>query len=484
MHLIPRSVLLLVFAAHSAFPATSSTGSPATTNNDDSCDISVAPAATLLLPYFQVDLDGTAATARTTVFNVINVSPSPQIARVTLWTDWAYPALSFSLFLTGYDVQAVDLRDLLVRGTIPTSVVQAGPMSQPNFSNRNHARTLAQDCGMRMPHLPLGALMDVRGLLSSGRAPRGMLSCPTASGVDAPVGSDRGGHVAAGYATIDVVATCAPTLPTSPKYFTSELLFDNVLTGDYIAIEPSGAANGYAGGSPLVHIRAVPEGGPAGSVVPTRLPFTFYDRYTSIDPALPRTIDRRQPLPSAFAGRWIDGGATGFETTYMIWREALSGPAAACAEYAANESMPVAELVRFDEHENAAVGGSEVLSLSSAGPALPASSVVTPYSAAFPILYTTDFGGWTYLNLNNGGSAANYSAARPGFGVGPAIGASQPRNVSQNWVVINLFAEDRYGVAYDAAWLGNGCSAAFPATGLASGQSAKGRIGPAPNVNP
>ena len=34
--------------------ATFLTGSPATTNNDDSCDISVAPAATLLLPYFDV----------------------------------------------------------------------------------------------------------------------------------------------------------------------------------------------------------------------------------------------------------------------------------------------------------------------------------------------------------------------------------------------------------------------------------------------
>ena len=29
---------------------------PATTNNDDSCDIGAAPAATLLLPYFEVDL--------------------------------------------------------------------------------------------------------------------------------------------------------------------------------------------------------------------------------------------------------------------------------------------------------------------------------------------------------------------------------------------------------------------------------------------
>src|SRR5512139_1397068 len=64
------------------------TGGPATVNNDDSCDIGVTPAATLLLPYFEVDL-GTAGTGRTTIFSITNVSPYPQIAHVTLWTDYS-----------------------------------------------------------------------------------------------------------------------------------------------------------------------------------------------------------------------------------------------------------------------------------------------------------------------------------------------------------------------------------------------------------
>jgi hypothetical protein len=49
--------------------------------------------------------------------------------------------------------------------------------------------------------------------------------------------------------------------------------------------------------------------------------------------------------------------------------------------------------------------------------------------------------------------------------------------VSQNWVVVNLFAEDRYGVSFDAAWLGNGCSPAMPKTD-------RGRIAPTANGNP
>jgi hypothetical protein len=59
--------------------------------NDDSCDISVAPAATLLLPYFEVDFVSTARTARTTIFTVTNVSAQPRIAHVTLSADLKCP---------------------------------------------------------------------------------------------------------------------------------------------------------------------------------------------------------------------------------------------------------------------------------------------------------------------------------------------------------------------------------------------------------
>src|SRR6185295_17045114 len=70
--------------------------SPSTTNNDDSCDVSVAPAATLLLPYFEVDISGWQSTARTTTFSVINTSRVSRVARVTLWTDLARPVLNFN----------------------------------------------------------------------------------------------------------------------------------------------------------------------------------------------------------------------------------------------------------------------------------------------------------------------------------------------------------------------------------------------------
>ena len=40
-----------------SFGAPGVAAGPTTTNNDDSCDIGVAPAATLLLPYFEVDFN-------------------------------------------------------------------------------------------------------------------------------------------------------------------------------------------------------------------------------------------------------------------------------------------------------------------------------------------------------------------------------------------------------------------------------------------
>ncbi len=53
----------------------------ATTNNDDSCDIAVAPAATLLLPFFEIDV--TTPAGDTTLFTITNVTSAPQIAHVT-----------------------------------------------------------------------------------------------------------------------------------------------------------------------------------------------------------------------------------------------------------------------------------------------------------------------------------------------------------------------------------------------------------------
>ncbi len=406
--------------------------SPTTTNNDDSCDISVAPAATLLLPYFEVDFFSPQSKARTTTFSVINTSRDSRVARVTLWTDLARPVLNFNLFLTPYDVQSINLYDVLARGVL-------APPS--GFS--------PADCQTGADPISRTLMDEVRRALTVG--------------VLTECGSSRIGFVhanAIGFATIDLVNTCGTTLPTDSAYY-DELLFDNVLTGDYAWINPNPTTGNSASGSPLVHIRAIPEGGTAGASALVELPYTFYDRYT------PRTnpkMDRRQPLPSAFAARFIQGGTGAFNTEFRIWREGVTGGEnVACSSYQKNglttTAMIVPDIVRFDEHENPTISASSIRVLvQTTTVVLPAASSVATSSGIFPPLSTSgDVGGWMYLNLSNKGSSA-YSTARH----------------SQNWVVLSMSAEGRYSWAGDAAWLANGCS---PAPAI-SGQ--KDPIGPGP----
>lgn len=413
---------------------------PSTTNNDDSCDIGVTPAATLLVPYFEVDLAAQPGHGRTTVFNVINVSHLPQIARVTIWSDWAYPVISFSIFLTGYDVQAVDMRDFLVRGMIPSIVGTPGPRSAPNFSNPNHSKNLVSECGARMPFVPKMILDDVRGILTTGRSSGGVITCLDGEGTQLPLGGNHGANIAVGYATIDVVSTCMAKLPTDPKYFTNDLLYDNVLTGDYIFIDPKGDKNGYATGSPMVHIRAIPEGGPAGAKVATGLPQTFYQRFK------PAVSDRRQPLPSVYAARYIEGGPESFQTRVTLWRESALGAGESCTQYVRSAEAPFLEITRFDERENASIQSASVSSTRARTTLTPVTRL-TSTASVFPAVTSNDHGGWFYMNL-----------------------AQSTRN-TQAWVDVTLFSEGRYGVQFPAAALGNGCSKA-PAAGA--------RIGPRP----
>ncbi|HEY6141316.1 MAG TPA: hypothetical protein VI670_26470 [Thermoanaerobaculia bacterium] len=468
---------------------------PTTTSNDDSCDIAVQPAATLLLPYFEVDFKSPQSTAVTTLFTVANVSNQPQIAHVTLWTDWGFPALTFNIFLTGYDVQGINLYDVFARaviapgstpgtsGTSITTPIPSNPTagSQPaaNTANPRFLSDVTTACANAPGLFTSSLLTDIQQIFTTGIPVSNGYPCsPPPPGTGA---ADRLGGVhanAVGYATIDVVATCSAKSPTSSDYYSGVLLYDNVLTGDYQQIVPRGAQS-YAQGGPLVHIRAIPEGGAAGAAVSSSLPYTFYDRYTVGFPAN-RTIDRRQPLPSVFAPRYISGGPTGFNASLKIWREGLVGGDAACKDYVRNSAVPIVETVRFDEHENSTV----FIPPPILAPPLPSGSPLsfspsTTAGAFFPPPGPSgDVGGWLYLNLNNGGSTVySVNVVPPGIprdfrtNTSTTIGLRQ----SQNWVITSMFAVPTYATEATAVALGNGCSPS-PKVGA--------QIAPAGNANP
>ena len=393
--------------------------------------------------------------------------------------------LTFNLYLTGYDVQSINLADVLLRSTVaPPNGTSASttPGSLSSATSANLRTPL--DCANNPGSLPPNLIAAVRNALRFGTfAPPGATSCSNAVG---------GVHFnAIGYATIDVVANCTDRMPNDPLYYTTDLLFDNVLIGDYqnIGVHPDGEAGSSfdAGGNPMVHIRAVPEGGSAGSNVPTALPYTFYDRYT---PATARTLDRRQPLPSTFAARIIQEGPAKFATRLTIWREGIRNGTCPVTG-GQNVFLLISETVRFDEHENASVyscchGGP----LNTSPPSLPATASTSSSDYfLFPVALGFDVGGWMYLNLNNGGSKS-YSVTKDIGGMpGPTnvagglapIGATTtigPRP-SQNWVTVTMFGTlgtNRLAAEFDAVPLGNGCSpAAFLST-------ANTPIGPAGGV--
>lgn len=351
--------------------------SAATTNNDDSCDIALQPAATLLLPHFEVDIHSRAATA---LITVQNLSPSPVIANVTLWTDWGYPALTFPIQLTGYDVEGINLYDVFANGTLPASAC-GGPSLSPLLS-------------------------DLQSIFTIGKG---------TTGCTAQVGGVH--YYVVGYATIDVVASC------SGKNDFTNLLFDNVLTGDSQQLL-SGPTAVYASSSPLVHLRAVPEGGAAGTVVATALPHTFYERYVPV----PKS-DRRQPLPSAFAARFILGGTGAFNTSVTIWREGLTTGTCSGAQAArSNAALLPTDVVRFDEHENATVIDCGQFCFPQGIPVT--GRYLAGYSSLFPPVATSgDVGGWLYVNTGR-----------------------------QSWITTSMYAEPTYAAESTAAALGNGCS--------------------------
>ena len=115
--------------------------------------ISNRPAATLLLPYFEVDLDN--GQGINTIFSVNNASATAVLAHVTIWSDMGVPVLNFDVYLTGFDTQRIDLRSVLL-GDLPTTAsvgqdpptrsVRRAPCRRTSISRRVPARFRMRRC--------------------------------------------------------------------------------------------------------------------------------------------------------------------------------------------------------------------------------------------------------------------------------------------------------------------------------------------------
>ena len=214
-HVRSAFAALLFVASIPLWAATYTSNNPATTNNDDSCDISLLPAATLLLPYFEVDLSAGAGAGETTIFTITNTTDQPQAARVNIWTDFGYPVMNFNIYLTGYDVQSINLFDVLRRGQIApnngtgSDVSPVGELSgTPPETDRDNPRLDENSCRNMPVQLPQVFITRMRDALTKGTVP--------AAGTIPACQNIGGTHQnAVGYITIDVVKSARRRSPPS-----------------------------------------------------------------------------------------------------------------------------------------------------------------------------------------------------------------------------------------------------------------------------
>ena len=322
------------------------------------------PAATLLLPYFECQLGPNlvpVANGATTLFSINNASATAQLAHVTLWTDESVPTLDFDVYLTGYDVQTINVCDIF-NGNLPRTA------------------SLGQDPGDTVSPAPppgnvFGATMDITFPSCAGRLPyvnpvvnasllahiRNAHTGQFTNVYGGCSGFDHGDTVARGYITVDVTTQCSLDFPSTPGYFSGVAAFSNVLWGDYFYVNPS---QNFANGETLVHIEScVPGNGYVGAIGTgtsgvNTCPmgagdYTFYGRYVG-----GLGTDQREALSTTFATRYLNGANFTGGTDLIVWRDSKTTPTGAnglawdCDDEAGWYPLNQADVVAFDEQEN------------------------------------------------------------------------------------------------------------------------------------
>lgn len=264
------------------------------------CNIDAVPAATLLLPYFEVDVHDVTPPfpdiTVQTVFVVVNTSASTRIAHVTLWTEWAIPTASFDIVLSPYDAQSVNLIDVFTGSLPPSPTIAACAAKPPGILRYNPDLPVTGN-----PVVNLNILRQAHTGAEMSSAGGNLLASSSHPGI------------AKGYVTIDVVRQCTDQFPSSKDYFkdggTGIATDDNFLVGDFDIVDE---VRGVAIGDPLVHIRA-----DAGF---TDGKHTFYAAYVG-----GHATDDRQPLGNLFATRQFTSFAGDPTlnplTDLLVWRD-------------------------------------------------------------------------------------------------------------------------------------------------------------------
>lgn len=346
------------------------------------------PAATLLIPYFEVDLGN--PNGQTTLFGIQNTSATAILAHVTLWTDLGVPTFVFNVYLTGYDTQTVNVRDVF-QGRLPQTA-SAGQDPGDIISNQG---SQSQDinfasCGGILPPAMLSAeQIDDLARLHRGLSSSGVLGAVAASQCAA---RNSGDNVARGYITIDTVNNCTARRPSQLGYFVAggqgDVTNQNVMFGDWFLIDPQ---NNFTSADLAVHIEASatdPRTDGAGD-------YTFYGRLPSVNGS---GADNREPLPNSWAVPYMAE-----RSSLRVWRD----PGADVVGFPCSGALPApfpltnADAVAFDSEENP---------YDLTGSLFPYAYARTPVGPTG--VPATPKQGWMYLNLDASAPSGPFGARR------------------------------------------------------------------------
>jgi hypothetical protein len=233
-----------------------------------------------------------------------------------------------------------------------------------------------------------------------------------------------GDQIARGYVTVDVARQCSTLTPADPGYFGLDGVAgnDNVLWGDFFLIDPAGDV---AQGENLVRLESDPArfaGRP-----------TFYERYVGASGA-----DGREPLPTVWESRYLDGGAFTGGTDLIYWRDSrVRNQPFSCGHPPSWYPFPweLERTVIFDEEEHPVVPFCPFTCPVVPSPFPAEAGRVAVGSARLPVPFQF---GWLYLDMKT--SPVGLPAA------------------TQSWLGSIHTAQGAFSVGYEADPRDSGCS--------------------------
>lgn len=270
------------------------------------CSQDRVPAASLLLPYFEVSGICIPGAGRNVRFTVTNTEKAAVLTRVTLWSNVGVAALEYDVYLNGFDQQTIDLADVVCNGNLP----ETGAGVPPGPGRLAATTTTYPGCNATSspaggaPVYGAGALSPTqRAELVAALSGNPLPSAPTQCS-----SLPNGRSTLEGYITIDAVNRCGAD-SLGEANFGAHLDSRNVLVGSAVLIDDVENASVAI---PAIALEATTTSALDASP-------SFYGLGgSSVGP-------RREPLPNAWSVELVQNAAT--RTDYIVWR-APPGPGA------------------------------------------------------------------------------------------------------------------------------------------------------------